>query len=309
MGCASSSAANDGSYARHPRLLEEHVYQLNLPAPPVNGFDAFTTLQWCRDVQEETAEYQRLQKEAKKKKQDVTAVVPPPKKYYLCLVCQLEPYGDNRTINLQKQKDAWSHLPKWTDSDFMEDILSNGPFYLNDAFLLEHVPTAIRPPAGYAYTEQYVRAYKHHHGQAPTADEITAHQRVVATTVLRELYQYRANGNRDAKGRERSRTMRKLEDILTSMELDAKILRDAEAVVLAEQKAADEKQALEDKAAKEKADATAAQEKADQEAKEKADSEAKEKADKEAKEQGDKKKQGGKTKKTEKKGAKSSSKK
>eukprot|EP00977_Amphora_coffeiformis_P011201 scaffold2682_cov155-Amphora_coffeaeformis.AAC.7 len=253
MGCAGSRelSADSASYFRHPPLLEEHVYQLNLPAPPQNGFDSFLTLQWCRDVQEEKEDHERYQKElakqqktkAKQKKKSnnhnaATAtpqLAPPPKKYYLCLRCKFEPYQDNKTINLQKQKDAWKALPKWNDPDFMEDILANGPFYINDEFLLEHVPTAIRPPAEYAYAEQYKRAYRHVHGHAPSAEEVKAHQTTVAQTILTQLANYRANDNRDAKGRDRSRTMSKLEDILTSMELDVSILRAAETAVQQQQ--------------------------------------------------------------------------
>lgn len=259
MGCAGSRANADESYARHPPLLEEHVYQLHLPVPPVNGYDSFLTLRWCRDVREEKEELEELQKRAKKKKQDVNQVVAPPKKYYLCLVCKFEPYEDNKTINLQKplvgkRKDdaqPWKELPKWYDPDFTEDILVNGPFYQNDAFLLEHVPTAVRTPSEYAYADQYVRAYRHHHGHAPSDDELRTHRVRVATTLLRALRVYRENDDRDVRGRDRGRTVRKLEDVLRSMELDASILNDAEAVVQAEadeEEEAKRKQQQEDEA-------------------------------------------------------------
>ena len=65
MGCASSKEI-DNSYALHPTLLEEHVYQLNLPVPPTNGFDSFLTLQWCRDLQEEQDELAQAEKAAAK---------------------------------------------------------------------------------------------------------------------------------------------------------------------------------------------------------------------------------------------------
>ena len=253
MGCGSSRESGDTiSYVRHPPLLEEHVYQLNLPAPPQNGYDSFLTLQWCRDVQEEREEYEHYQKQLikqqkqknknkdKKNKsgdgqqqqqqqqQQQPQLPPPPKKYYLCLRCKYEPYQDNKTINLQKQKDSWKELPKWDDPDFMEDVLSNGPFYTNDAFLLEHVPAAIRPPSDYAYADQYERAYRHAHGRDPSEREIREHQTRVAQTILAEITKYRDNDNRDAKGRDRSRTIQKLEDILASMELDVGILQAAE---------------------------------------------------------------------------------
>ena len=246
MGCASSKP--DNSFALHPPLLEEHVYQLNLPVPPHNGFDSFLTLQWCRDLQEEKEDLERAQKQAAKqaKKSKAGAATPtpqpPPKKYYLCLVGKYEPYQDNTTVNLQKQPDAWKALPQWQDSDYMEDILANGPFYQNDAFLLEHVPTAIRQPADYAYTEQYQRAFQHWRGRPPTPEQVAKHQTRVARTLLTEWQRYQRNNNRDAKGRDRSRTVAKLQAILQSMELDAHILRTAEqeadAVLQAEQEAA-----------------------------------------------------------------------
>ena len=262
MGCGGSKP--DESFAQHPPLLEEHVYQLNLPAPPMNGFDSFMTLQWCRDLKEEKDEYSQLQKDAKKNKKDPNAVPPPPKKYYLCLVCRFEPYEDNKTVNLQKADKAYTALPKWQDPDFMEDILANGPFYQNDAFLLEHVPSAIRLPADYAYAEHYKRAHVHHHGLAPTAEQITKHQTYVARTLWAELHKYQSNDNRDSKGRDRSRTVRKLEDILQSMELDAQILRNAQAEVEAE---AAKIKAKED-AIKAKEEATKAKAEAAQKAKE-----------------------------------------
>lgn len=233
MGCGGSKP--DESFAQHPPLLEEHVYQLNLPAPPVNGFDSFLTLQWCRDLREEADERTKAEKAAQKKKQDPSAVPPPPKKYYLCLVGRFEPYEENKTVNLQKADKAYQSLPKWQDPDFMEDMLANGPFYQNDAFILEHVPSAIRLPADYAYTEQYKRAYLHHHGMAATADQIAAHQVYVARTLWKELHTYQSNDNKDAKGRDRSRTVRKLEDILRSLEYDANILTTAQAQVEAEE--------------------------------------------------------------------------
>ena len=243
MGCAGSKSI-DNSYALHPPLLEEHVYALQLPVPPQNGYDSFLTLQWCRDLQEERDAQAQAEKaaakKAKKKKKDTANVPssssPPPKKYYLCLVCKFEPYEDNKTINLQKQPHAWKELPKWQDPDFMEDILCHGPFYQNDAFLLAHVPTAIRQPADYAYTEQYRAAYRHWKGgRDPTDDELTNHQIRVARTLLTELRRYERNHNRDAKGRDRSRTVQKLKDILTSLQYDVSILRQAEAQVVAQE--------------------------------------------------------------------------
>jgi hypothetical protein len=249
MGCAASQL--DNSYADHPPLLEEHVYQLNLPAPPINGFDSMMTLAWCRDLNEEREEAIAAEKASKKKKSKET-IPPPPKKYYLCLRCKYSDYGEeNKTINLQKGEKPYQHLPKWDDPDFMEDILINGPFYQNDAFLLEHVPTAIRLPSGYAYVDQFKKAFLHHNGIAAPPDQIYKHQLRVAKKLWGELYMYQKNSNRDAKGRERSRTVKKLQDILTSMEFDAEILKKVEIEVQTETEVADAKEVEKDaKAAK-----------------------------------------------------------
>ena len=268
MGCNASKL--DESYAQHPPLLEEHVYQLNLPAPPINGFDSFMKLEWCRDLKEEREEQEMAEKQSKKKK---TSIPPPPKKYYLCLRCKYEPYEENKTINLQKAEKPWQALPKWQDPDFMEDILANGPFFQNDAFILEHVPTAIRPPEDYAYTEQFKRAFLHHNGIKPTAEQIEQQEVRVAKIIWKELQKYQTNDNRDAKGRDRSRTVKKLQDVLTSLQLDAKILTAAQAEVETEMKEEEEKQKEIEAKAKEKEERAAKKQKDDKKSEEKTEEE------------------------------------
>lgn len=266
MGC---SGSKEDTYSRFPALTDWQIEQLRLPAPPVNGFDSFLRLAWCRDVKEEGEKAAAAQKahdkaarRAKKRGEDEPE--PPqeiPKTYYVCLVTDYGPYDDNETVNLQKAENAYEHLPKWQDPDYMEDCLRHERFYQNDAWILEHVPTAIRKPSDYLYDEQFTAAFGHWNGGVkPPAAVLHAHHERVATAVYRELHGYAVRGGRDAKGRDRSTTIRKLENLLRSCAYDVALLTacqgtvEAEYKVRLEQEAKLEKKRQAEAAAKAKAD-------------------------------------------------------
>jgi len=179
---------------------------LGLKSPPENGFDDFLKLVWCRDTKDE----QRQQKAAEKSKnKDVTIE----RKYFLCLQGIYEPYKENDPpINLNKR--GYEPLPKWTDDDYVDEILRNGPFFMNDEFILNHYPQAIRPANDYAYVEQYVKAYQHwNNGAKPTADQQHAHKLASAVIVMKHI-------DRLEKAGDEGESLQKCKDILESMNLD-----------------------------------------------------------------------------------------
>lgn len=265
MGCAGSK---EDTFSRFPALTDWQIEQLRLPAPPLNGFDSFLKLAWCRDLKEEGEKAEKAAKAAQKAgKEPPTGEIP--KTYYICLVADYGPYADNVTVNLQKEPEAYTHLPKWQDPDYMEDCLRHERFYQNDAWILEHVPNAIRKPSGYLYDEQFIAAFQHWNtGLKPPAHILHQHHLTVATAIYRELHGYAVRNGRDKKGRERSRTIRKLEDLLRSLELDVKLLTECQKTVEAEYKIQVEQEAKEkekrDKEEKIKAQAAEAQRVADE---------------------------------------------
>lgn len=277
MGCVGSK--KEDTYARYPALTDWQIEALRLPAPPLNGFDSFLRLAWCRDLKEERLKAEQAEKEAKQQqkqkagkqknnKGDTTTPTPTPvqgkeipKSYYICLVANYGGYDDNATHNLQTEPDAYQYLPRWQDVDYLEDCIRNGPFYQNDAWLLEHVPTAIRKPSGYLYPEQFAQAFAYWNNgmKPPPEDVLRNHLRNVATTLYRELHGYAMRGGKDSKGRDRRTTIEKLENILRSLELDVKLLTECQKTVEAEYaaeqerlaKQAEEKRIHEEKIAKE----------------------------------------------------------
>lgn len=196
---------------RYQPVPREQYLSLGLATPPLNGWDEFLSLKWCRDTKEE----KRQQKEAEKKKKTDVPIV---KTYVLCLC---EDYGNYREsdppINLNKR--GYKPLPLWKDDDFMYEILRNGSFFQNDDFIMEKYPQAIRPAEDYPYAEQYVKAYQHHNGGAtPTYEQIEEHKITVVATIMERLERYEAEAtDRDTE------TIQKLKDIIVSM-----VDRDAE---------------------------------------------------------------------------------
>lgn len=192
---------------RYQQVPREQYLRLGLASPPENGYDDFLKLVWCRDLKDE----KRQAKEAeKKKKKDFVVDI----KYVLCLVGIYEPYKPNDPpINLNKR--GYAPLPKWTHKDHKDEILRNGYFFLNDAFILEHYKQAIKPAEDYPYVEQYIPAFQHwNNGQTPSKEQIRNHKLTVAATVMGDIAKLEAEEDVDQE------TLQRMKDILVSMDVD-----------------------------------------------------------------------------------------
>lgn len=195
--------------ARYPITPREHYTRLGLVSPPENGYDDFLKLVWCRDLKEEGRQAKKAEKEGKK---DFKAE----EKHYLCIVGIYEPYRKNEPpINLNKR--GYKPLPKWSDNDFREEILRNGYFFQNDAFILEHYKQAIKPAEDYPYVEQFIPAYKHwNNGQEPSKEQIREHKISVAVIVMEDIdrLENAEEGDKD------DDMLQKMKDILISMDIE-----------------------------------------------------------------------------------------
>lgn len=215
------SAEDPNRYQEIPRAKLTSLY--NLPMPPENGYSNFVRLFWAKDTKQEAKETAQREKEGKPAATDVREG-----KYYLCLGFFYEPYARNEPpVNLGKMKKGkpmegtWKALPKWSDPEYMEDILRNGAFFHNDEFILKHYKQAIREPEGYAYPEQYIKAYQHwNNGAKPSGDRIREHKVNVITTIMEELQRQEDLGNKDED------TIQKLKDIIESMDPDEDDVRE-----------------------------------------------------------------------------------
>ena len=215
---------------RYVPVPREKYLSLGLNSPPENGFDDFLTLQWCRDTKDEKRQQKAAEKQSKSKKGggggggggDVKIEVE--RKYFLCLIGTYEPYRANDPpINLNKK--GYHPLPKWTDEDYLDEILRNGYFFLNDEFILDHYPQAIRPANEYPYVEQYVKAYQHwNEGRKPTDDQKRNHKISSAIIVMQTIDKLEKAGE---SGNEE--TIQKMKDILESMDLDDEMRQECEA--------------------------------------------------------------------------------
>lgn len=198
---------------RYLPVPREQYLRLGLAMPPENGFDEFRKLMWCRDMKDE----KRQAKQAEKKKGFVVE-----RKYVLCLIAEYEPYRKNDPpVNLNKK--GHKPLPAWRDDDFKDEILRNGHYFQNDAFILENYKQAIKPAEEYPYTEQFIPAYQHwNDGQEPSKDQIREHKLRVATTIMKDIDQLESAEAKDED------TLQKMKDILLSMDLDSEDTRECE---------------------------------------------------------------------------------
>ena len=212
---------------RYLPVPREQYLRLGLAMPPENGFDDFRKLKWCRDMKDEQRQAKKAEKEGKKDFQIE-------RKYVLCLTGEFEPYRKNDPpINLNKK--GHKPLPAWRDDDFKDEILRNGYYFQNDAFILEHYKQAIKPAEDYPYVEQFIPAYQHwNNGQKPSKEQQREHKLRVATIIMEDIQKLESEDGTDVE------TLQKMKDILISMDLEDEETKECEEN-LAANKSSDEK--------------------------------------------------------------------